>query len=61
MQTNFIQKSGILPERYFVLENDEKEIEKMYEKKYEGDIGLMIQRNKLESKEVREILGELVD
>lgn len=47
VQTDFIQKSGILPERYFVLENDEKEINKHYSLKYEGKIDLMIERNRL--------------
>ncbi len=35
-QADFIQKSEILPERYFLLQNNETEIKTQYQKKYEG-------------------------
>lgn len=34
VQADYLQKAGVLPERYFVMNNDEAAIRAAYEKKY---------------------------
>lgn len=61
-QADFIQKSGILPDRYFLLYNDEPAIREAYQKKHsEEDVELMMDRNSLELKELKELLGDKYD
>ena len=61
IQADFIQKSGILPERYFCMVNNEATIMNAYNQKYAGNVSDILQRNKLELKELDEILGDLID
>lgn len=44
-----------------MLQNNETEIKAQYDKKYEGDVEKMLQRNRLELKELHEILGDQLD
>ena len=61
-QADALQKSGELPERYFVMANDEEAIGDVYARNHpQKDVEKMLTRNRLELKELREILGERID
>lgn len=48
VQADYLQKAGILPERYFVLYNDEPVIRTAYDKRHsEEDVNLLMERNEL--------------
>lgn len=62
IQVDCLQKAGILPDRYFLLYNDEPAIRNAYVKRYgEQQSELLIDRNNLELKELKEILGDKFD
>lgn len=61
-QADHLQKAGILPERYFLLHNDEPAVRANYSKKHsEEQVELMMDRNSLELKELKELLGDKYD
>ena len=61
-QADALQKAGIIPERYFLLHNNEPEIRSSYIKNCsEEDAELLMDRNLLELKELKELLGDQVD
>lgn len=50
-QVDTFQKAGIIPERYFLLHNDEPAVRNAYSKKYpEEETSILIDRNELELK-----------
>lgn len=62
IQADYLQKAGILPDRYFLLYNDEPAVRALYSKRYSEDQAeLLMDRNNLELKELKEILGDKYD
>lgn len=43
------------------MHNNEQQIKKLYEQKYSGDIDKILERNKLEIKQLEQILGDQID
>ncbi len=62
VQADYLQKAGILPDRYFVMYNDEPAVRAIYEKKYvQEKVEQMMDRNNLELGELKKILGQHYD
>jgi len=58
IQADYLQKAGVLPDRYFVMFNDEPAVRAIYEKRYvEEKAELLMDRNNLELAELKQILG----
>ena len=54
VQADYLQKAGVLPDRYFVMFNDEPAVRAIYEKRYvEEKAELLMDRNNLELAELK--------
>ncbi len=54
IQADYLQKAGIIPDRYFILYNDEPTVRAAYGKRYnEEKVELLMDRNNLELKELK--------
>jgi adenylate kinase len=62
VQADTLQKAGIIPERYFIMYNDEPAVRQSYLKRHsEEEVELLMDRNTLELKELKGLLGDQAD